>query len=447
HEGENTTPLFDDWTALGIGSNNAGGSNVAGIVDDFGVWARGLNETEIGLIYNGGSGRPLMTDVLSAGTNTIAVEIHQASASSSDIRFDMMLRGETGSVGSNNVSDPIFFKEPATLKARSYNTDNKGWSALTEAFFSPEGTKADASKLVVSELHYHPANPDTPAERAASRDRDDFEFLELHNISEGSLDLTGVRFEAGINFAFPDHTVLQADKRLLLIRNRSAFEARYGPIEGMQSFEYTGRLSNGGEQLILKSDGLDPIHDFTYDDEPPWPSEADGNGVSLVLVKPAAGLPHGLPSNWTTSSQFGGSPGGAEPTALTYAAWAASSGAQGGPGDDDDQDGLSNFWEFLFGSRPDLASDAPGFSLTIRRADVDGQADDYLFLTYRRNLLANASLTVEVSRDLIHWTADPAMIKPVAQTDNGDGIATVTHRFARPVGQGQHRAFFRLRGQ
>jgi hypothetical protein len=447
HEGENTTPLFDDWTALGIGSNNAGGSNVAGIVDDFGVWARGLNETEIGLIYNGGSGRPLMTDVLSAGTNTIAVEIHQASASSSDIRFDMMLRGETGSVGSNNVSDPIFFKEPATLKARSYNTDNKGWSALTEAFFSPEGTKADASKLVVSELHYHPANPDTPAERAASRDRDDFEFLELHNISEGSLDLTGVRFEAGINFAFPDHTVLQADKRLLLIRNRSAFEARYGPIEGMQSFEYTGRLSNGGEQLILKSDGLDPIHDFTYDDEPPWPSEADGNGVSLVLVKPAAGLPHGLPSNWTTSSQFGGSPGAAEPTALTYAAWAASSGAQGGPGDDDDQDGLSNFWEFLFGSRPDLASDAPGFSLTIRRADVDGQADDYLFLTYRRNLLANASLTVEVSRDLIHWTANPAMIKPVAQTDNGDGIATVTHRFARPVGQGQHRAFFRLRGQ
>ena len=114
---------------------------------------------------------------------------------------------------------------------------------------------------------------------------------------------------------------------------------------------------------------------------------------------------------------------------------------------DPDQDGLSNFWEFLFGSRPDLASDAPGLSLTIQRADVDGQADDYLFLTFRRNLLANASLTVEVSRNLIHWTADPAMIKPVAEADNEDGTATVTHRFDRPVGQGQHRAFFRLRGQ
>ena len=39
-----------------------------------------------------------MTDVLSAGANTIAVEIHQASGSSSDIRFDMMLRGETSQV-------------------------------------------------------------------------------------------------------------------------------------------------------------------------------------------------------------------------------------------------------------------------------------------------------------------------------------------------------------
>ena len=52
-----------------------------------------------------------------------------------------------------------------------------------------------------------------------------------------------------------------------------------------------------------------------------------------------------------------------------------------------------------------------------------------------------------MSDDLIRWAPDPAMIQPVAQTDNGDGTATVTHRFARPVGQGQHRAFFRLRGQ
>jgi hypothetical protein len=445
HEGTNSGTLFDDWTYLAIGSSGTG-DYAAAIVDDFGVWARAITPGEIAAIYNDGNGRPLMTDVLVPGINTIAVEIHQASASSSDIRFDMMLRGETSHVGGNNVSDPVFFDEPAALKARAFDTGTGEWSALTEAFFSPESAKADSSNLVISELHYHPANPTTPAELAASSDRNDFEFVELLNVGKAALDLTGVRFEAGINFAFPENTVLMAGQRLLLVRNRAAFEARYGPIDGIPSFEYTGRLSNGGEQLILTAGGQ-PIHDFTYNDQPPWPSGADGNGSSLVLAKPAAGPPHNQPGSWTASRQPGGSPGAAEPTALTYGAWAASHGARGGPDGDDDQDGLSNFWEFLFGSRPDLASDAPGFTLSVRRADVDGQAGDYLFLTFRRNLLADASLTLEVSRDLIRWAADPAMIQPVAETDNGDGTATVTHRFARSVGQGQHRAFFRLRGQ
>ena len=444
HEGTNSGTLFDDWTYLAIGSSGTG-DYAAAIVDDFGVWPRAITPEEIAIIYNGGSGSPLMTDALSPGSNTIAVEIHQASGGSSDIRFDMMLRGETSRGGSDNVSDPLFFAEPALLRTRAYNTGNKEWSALNESFFTVDGVSVDASNFVISELHYHPANPTTPAELAASSDRNDFEFVEFQNVGKFALDLTGLRFEAGINFAFPENTVLMAGQHLLLVRNRTAFEARYGPIDGIHSFEYTGRLSNGGEQLILTAGGQ-PIHDFTYNDQLPWPSGADGNGSSLVLANPTAGPPHNQPGSWTASRQPGGSPGAAEPTALTYVAWAASNGARGGP-DDDDQDGLSNFWEFLFGSRPDLADDAPGFSLTVRRADVDGQADDYLFLTFRRNLLADALLTVEVSDDLIRWTPDPAMIQPVAQTDNGDGTATVTHRFARPVGQGQHRAFFRLRGQ
>ena len=445
HEGENTTALFDDWTYLAIGSSGTG-DYAAAIVDDFGVWARAITPDEIASIWNGGSGSPLMTDALSAGANTIAVEIHQASGSSSDIRFDMMLRGETSQGGGDNVSAPLFFAEPAILRTRSYNTGNEEWSALTEAFFTIEGATVDASNLVVSELHYHPATPSTPAELAESSDRDDFEFLEFLNIGRAALNLTGIRFAAGINFAFPDNTVLKAGERLLLIRNRAAFEARYGPIEGIQSFEYTGRLNNDGEQLLITGDGQKTIHDFTYNDQLPWPKEGDGAGSSLILVNPAEGPPHGKPASWTTSRYLGGSPGKAEPAGLTYTAWAASNGIKGKPNDDDDRDGLSNYWEFLFGSRPDLASDAPVFGLTVQSIDVDGVVNDYLFLTFRKNLSANASLTVEVSSDLITWSPDPATIKPVSKADNGDGTATVTFRFADPVGQGQSRNFIRLRG-
>ena len=447
HEGVNSGALFDDWGVTYLGVNDGGtGGHLAGIVDDFAVWGRAITPDEIATIYNGGSGSPLITDALSAGANTIAVEIHQASGSSSDMRFDMMLRGETSSVGGDNVSDPIFFKEPATLKARSYNTDNKEWSALNESFFTIDGISVDASNLVVSELHYHPANPTTPEELAVSSDRDDFEFLELFNIGESTLDLTGVRFEAGITFAFPDNTVLWAGKRLLLIRNRAAFEARYGALVGIQSFEYTGRFNNDGEQLLITGDGQKPIHDFTYNDQLPWPTEADGAGSSLILVNPADGPPHGEPASWTTSRHLGGSPGKAEQAGLTYTAWAASNVIKGKPNDDDDRDGLSNYWEFLFGSRPDLASDAPVFGLTVQSIDVDGVVNDYLFLTFRKNLSANASLTVEVSSDLITWSPDPASIKPVSKTNNGDGTATLTFRFADPVGQGQSRNFIRLRG-
>jgi hypothetical protein len=445
HEGESDGTLFDDWTYLAIGSSGID-AYAAAIVDDFGVFARAITPEEVAIIYNGGSGSTLMTDALTAGANTIAVEIHQASVSSSDIRFDMMLRGETSRGGGDNVSDPLFFAEPAMLRARSYNTDNKEWSALNESFFTIDGVSVDATNFVVSELHYHPANPTTPAELAESSDRNDFEFLEFQNIGKAALDLTGLRFEAGINFAFPDNTVLKAGERLLLIRNRAAFEARYGPIKGIQSFEYTGRLNNDGEQLLITANGRAPIHDFTYNDQLPWPAEADGIGSSLILANPDAGSPHGKPTSWTTSRHLGGSPGAAEPAGITYGAWAASNGIQGKPNDDDDDDGLSNYWEFLFGSQPDLASDAPVFGLTIQSIDVDGEVDDYLFLTFRKNLRADASLTVEVSSDLITWSPDHAMIEPVSKADNGDGTATVTVRLARPIGQGQSQAFVRLRG-
>ncbi|MFQ3168097.1 MAG: hypothetical protein ACI8QI_000635 [Limisphaerales bacterium] len=34
----------------------------------------------------------------------------------------------------------------------------------------------------------------------------------------------------------------------------------------------------------------------------------------------------------------------------------------------------------------------------------------------------------------------------MSKADNGDGTATVTFRFDRPIGQGQNQAFVRLRG-
>ena len=143
-------------------------------------------------------------------------------------------------------------------------------------------------------------------------------------------------------------------QRLLLIRNRAGFEARYGPLTSIQAFDYTGRFSNDGEAVVIIGASSDPIISFTYNDQVPWATTADGLGPSIYLLDPFGQPPHGDAASWEASRQSGGTPGAAEPAGVTYAAWSALHGLQGGPDDDDDGDGISNVLEFLYGSRPDL---------------------------------------------------------------------------------------------
>jgi hypothetical protein len=371
----------------------------------------------------------------SAGTNVIAAEIHQGSGTSSDIRFDMFLRGETTQGGGNNVSDPLFLTSPLLLRARSYDSGSKEWSALNEAFFSIDSVPAGSDNLLISEINYHPFNPTRPEEIEVSADRDDFEFIELFNTGTSAIDLTGVRFESGINFTFPDNTILAAGKYLLLVRDREAFESRYGASD-VQTYEYTGRLSNDGEQLSVIDNGLDKIFDFTYNDQMPWPKVADGGGSSLILV----GQVLNEPSSWVASRNQGGSPGEIEVETIPYTEWALQKAVQGGPEDDDDGDTISNYLEYYFGSRPDLATDAPFAHAGIQ--NIGGS--NYLTLSFSRNVLAGGSLKVQLSSDLRIWTTDPAMFEIISNFDNGDGTAEVTVRYLRSIDDESKKVFLRL---
>jgi len=390
----------------------------------------------------------LPTTALVAGTNTIAVEIHQGSGTSSDTRMDLTLRGQTTEVGGggDNVTDPFVLSQPTLVRARAYNSISGQWSALNEAFFSIDAVPADASNLVVSEFHYRPAKPTTPEELAVSSDRDDFEFLEMLNIGGSALDMNDVRFGAGINFNFPDNVVLGVGERLLLVRDRVAFEARYGPPPG-QSFEYTGRLSNDGEKIIISGSGAAAIKDFIYNDQAPWPTTADGEGSSLVLIDAASNRDHSDSSNWTASLNFGGSPGAAEPAGVPYDTWAAGFNLLGGALDDDDGDRIINFFEFLYGSSPVDRSDAPVAIASISEIVVGGSSDNYLTLTFKASAHADGVLTVEVSSDLANWSGDPTLTELVSSIDNGDGTATVTVRVVAPISPEQGRIYLRLRGR
>jgi hypothetical protein len=174
--------------------------------------------------------------------------------------------------------------------------------------------------LLISEMMYNPY-PATPDEQAAGYSTGDFEFAELLNVSNETIDLTGVKFTRGIDFDFSGSgvTTLEPGAMVLVGKSRSALELRYGAgLLDVFAGEYlNSSLADNGEQITLTNRFDEPIADFAYDDSGDWPGQADGKGSSLELINP-----HGVPPtgpartaylqdgrNWRASTEYGGSPG------------------------------------------------------------------------------------------------------------------------------------------
>lgn len=250
--------------------------------------------------------------------------------------------------------EPIPLTGPTRLRARVLNGSE--WSPLVEATFYPP---RDLSRLVLTEIHYHPSATDPAGEET--------EFIELYNDMEEPLDLSGLQFTEGIRFTFPEGIQLAPLAHGVLVRNPAAFSSRYpeAPILGM----YEGALNNGGETLTLATPAGQPIWSVTYDDEPPWPTGADGEGLSLQRRSAAPGLPG--PTAWLAAPPTPGQPLG---------------------GADADQDGLPDAWEIAHGLDPndpaDAALDPDADGLTNRQeyeADTDpADASSRLRLRWER---------------------------------------------------------------
>lgn len=179
-----------------------------------------------------------------------------------------------------------------TVKARTLSGTT--WSALNEATFS---NPQDLSTLRIAEIMYNPAGGN------------DFEFIELKNTGAEPLSLEGVAFVTGIAFTFPAGATLPAGRFAVLVYSPAAFAQRYPgvPIAG----QYSGKLANEGEQLVLAGPDGQPLIDMTYDDEAPWPTSPDGSGYSLVIVDDLADPT--LPGSWRASAAVNGSPGQNDP--------------------------------------------------------------------------------------------------------------------------------------
>ena len=215
--------------------------------------------------------------------------------------------------------------------------------------------------------------------------------------------------------------ILAPGARAILVGNMNAFLHRYGSSPTVKILgEFSGNLSNGGEQITLLARNGSVIQRFTYGTTGLWPAAADGPGYSLVLIGPQFLLPPGDPASWRPSAAIGGNPGATDATAFTGSALA-----------DLDADGLKAIVEYGLGSSDSIAGPSPM---------VAGVADDHLTLTFPRGATADdVALTVEYSSDLATWETSATYVQPVTL-----GPPTAVWR-AVPLLSGGGKHFLRLR--
>ncbi len=184
---------------------------------------------------------------------------------------------------------------PARVFARA--RDGNSWSARRDAlYFFDLGVR-------ITEILYHPAEPpdDSPWLEDA------FEFVEVANMTGAEFNLEGLRIDGGIRFEFPAR-VLDPGEAVVVVHNEEAFGERYPDALGAVVGEFDGRLSNGGETLILFGPVDEPLLEFEYDDE--WYAITDGPGFSLIAEDPGGpASAWGDEDAWRPSAAIGGTPG------------------------------------------------------------------------------------------------------------------------------------------
>lgn len=152
-----------------------------------------------------------------------------------------------------------------------------------------------AQDVLITEIHYNVA-PDNSGG----------EYVEVSNRGAEDVDIGGWILTEGVDFTFPPGTTISPGEFLIVAADEAQAEAFY-EVEVIG--QYNGRLGNGGDTLLLQDDSLvrQVIDVVLYDDEAPWPADADGGGFSIELVD--VQVDNGLADSWGLGQPY--SPGAA----------------------------------------------------------------------------------------------------------------------------------------
>ena len=157
-----------------------------------------------------------------------------------------------------------------------------------------------SAQVVINEIMYHPYAPWPTT--------NDTEYVELHNAGTSTVDLSGWRFDNGIDYSFPQGTQLTPGGFLVVCQDVSAFTNAYPSVTNCLA-SYQGRLDDGGERVTLSRQVLNDwveVASIKYIDG----GTPDGGNTSLELVHPGFGrLRNQYYGAWAASMAPAGTPG------------------------------------------------------------------------------------------------------------------------------------------
>ncbi|MDF1711529.1 MAG: CotH kinase family protein [Akkermansiaceae bacterium] len=360
-------------------------------------------------------------DQMRDGANVLALHGLNNSAGS----FDFVIRA-TLSVNHTISAMPVAVDGTRVITARTF--DGSQWSAPEQIALIIPDDLADRSNLVISEIMFRPPVPNERELTSGFNDREEFEYLEFLNISDTPVALAGMHLVDGVEFDFNRSPIslLQPGARVLLVKNRAAFELRYGSALSARiigEFQNGTRLRNEGETLLLTAFDGEDLRNFSYDNKAPWPVAPGDGGFSLVLVAPETNPDHTLATNWRLSPAPGGTPGTGDD--LNFLTWAEAFGNPE-PQSDHDFDGRPALIEYAMGTDPTSPdpADTYGSHLGI---------GEFPTFSFRRNPLArDVAFILEQSSDLEVWVSAAETMALVDETDNRDGTTTLVYQSVLP---------------
>lgn len=193
--------------------------------------------------------------------------------------------------------------------------DNQRWSKMTQHVSEVQSMKTwiqqrinwlnsnigsysdcaevDLPPLVISQIHYHPMDVD-------SVNGNQLEFIQITNNGDEEVDLTGIYLrELGITYSFPQGSSIAARDQLVLCSDSVTFVEYYHRVPFAQ---YERKLSNKSENIVIADAWGNVIDEVCYQDDYPWPWEADGQGAYLQLID--LDLDNSLPESWVAQYSF-----------------------------------------------------------------------------------------------------------------------------------------------